>query len=878
MSYELYYTSAPEGLKPGSKGFCSVAHTAGMPRQLVERLESISAYRHEFPAGSNNPANPIAWSHLIMTLTGKEYHILSRICDNGVDYSQRSNFLAHHLVLETSEVVAGGPLWLMNQTGVLAENWDGTLNDRLPPRIMPLGDTPAGPCRQWQHALGDAGWAGLLAETFVKTPKKPVGLVYGREHDVLALLSEVMALLPPALRWQLTFNTYFTSLAASVRCGWRCGMRDTNSGSAAARYGASGGLLINLTDPGQMPPLKDSLWVQYARTGVMSVELSAQLMGQPRPSVAPVTKAKVIPPVLAAATAAEAAVGTIDLAPMAAVPEATPLAPAVDLGAPAIPLHTAPPQRKGDRGWTVDPLQTSERIVGDITGTKSLRSQEKKGADKWKQLIFIYLGVLTAVAGVFFLLWYAGSNRSSSTTYIYNTGAPVVTTLPAENRATNTTVTPPPTFVRKDPDPVVTTPVEPVELPPIVITTDPGSGGLQLNNPNTVAATQGTTPMVTTKTIQLTNSLDRFGGVAMLRDKIQKFALPAAELGQVSPGSKFELVFPNQQATYGFRRGNLAGSLKFDPIIGMTPAFAVIWTDENSANKPFEVARVTMESVGPEMTFTWRSANAARRPEVFDVAYWIMQASTPKFQSDATALPVLMKFKPVTGPSVVFTQATTAINFGFTLPEGVIVALSAPMPKGWTCEIFQEWADQTKKNMRDATQVVLVRRPTTDKSVAETSFRVEFLPGWDTVKSTYTARVSEQQNTTSMYDNQLQQAKDQVQKVHDTYAHHVNDLRNNWRWWQGLDNNNSDQQLWDKHHMTRRGVVEKVNWSQGRYKAKDQEYKDKLAAAQKGVEDLKKTMEGLGNATKGFDDLSAFELTLKLTEDVPMFKVPLKKN
>ena len=637
-------------------------------------------------------------------------------------------------------------------------------------------------------------------------------------------------------------------------------------------------MLINLTDPGQMPPLKDSLWVQYARTGVMSVELSAQLMGQPRPTVAPVGKAKIIPPILAAASAAEAAVGTIDLAPMTAIPEATTAGPAVDLGALAIPLHTAPPQRKGDRGWTVDPLQTSERIVGDITGTKSLRSQEKKGADKWKQLIAIYLGVLTAVAGVFFLLWYAGSNRSSSNTYIYNGNTPVVTTLPTETRPLNTIGTQNPTFVRKDPNPVVTTPVEPVELPPIVINPDPGSGGMQLNNPNTVAATQGTAT-ITAKTIQLTNSLDRFGGVAMLRDKVQKFALPANELGQVSPGSKFELVFPNQQSTYGFRRGNLAGSLKFDPIVGMTPAFAVIWSDENSANKPFEVARVTMESVGPEMTFTWRSANAARRPEVFDVVYWIMQASTPKFQSDPAALPVLLKFKPVTGPSVVFTQATTAINFGFTLPEWVIVALSAPMPKGWTCEIFQEWADQTKKNMRDATQVVLVRRPTLDKSVAETSFRVEFLPGWDTVKSTYTARVSEQQNTTSLYDNQLQQAQDQVQKVHADYSHQVNDLRNNWHYWQGVWNKGNPNPDWlARHHMTNQQVVSREEWSHGRYKAKDQEYKDKLAAAQKGVDDVKKMIDGFGNATKGFDNLSAFELTLKLTEDVPMFKVQLKKN
>ena len=35
MSHELVYTSAPRGLKPGSKGFCTVACTADLPESLA---------------------------------------------------------------------------------------------------------------------------------------------------------------------------------------------------------------------------------------------------------------------------------------------------------------------------------------------------------------------------------------------------------------------------------------------------------------------------------------------------------------------------------------------------------------------------------------------------------------------------------------------------------------------------------------------------------------------------------------------------------------------------------------------------------------------------------------------------------------------------
>ena len=90
MSYEIYYTSAPEGLKRGSSGFCTVAATEGIPKPLWDRLETLSAYRHHFGAAEGETAtgqNPTAFAHWILTLSGKPHHVLSRIADAGVDHT-----------------------------------------------------------------------------------------------------------------------------------------------------------------------------------------------------------------------------------------------------------------------------------------------------------------------------------------------------------------------------------------------------------------------------------------------------------------------------------------------------------------------------------------------------------------------------------------------------------------------------------------------------------------------------------------------------------------------------------------------------------------------------------------------------------------------
>jgi hypothetical protein len=104
MSQELHYTSVPRGLKPGSRGFGTVAATANLPGSLADRLEALSAYQVVYPPGDPSEAlNPVAFVHVRLTVGGHVQEVLSRIGPAGLDYSGRPNKYAHHVILEPGE-------------------------------------------------------------------------------------------------------------------------------------------------------------------------------------------------------------------------------------------------------------------------------------------------------------------------------------------------------------------------------------------------------------------------------------------------------------------------------------------------------------------------------------------------------------------------------------------------------------------------------------------------------------------------------------------------------------------------------------------------------------------------------------------------------
>lgn len=269
MTQELWHTSAPRGLKPGTRGFCTVVSTQGIPVNLAERLELLSGYRHlEAPRPDGSDANPVAWNHVRLVVGGRRLHVLSRIASAGLDYSGRSNKFAHHVVLEPAELPAAGPAWLLAQPGFMETGWDGQLRLLPQGRSVPQGDMEPAVCQAWQQVAQDAGWAGRLAETILESSGKgsrTVYLVVPRGVDVLALFAEAVALLPPDRRWEATFSTFYLPLPGDVDCRWRAVYEGTAEAQAAVRQ--RGVWCLDLSRP--LPLLEETPAVLAAREGKM---------------------------------------------------------------------------------------------------------------------------------------------------------------------------------------------------------------------------------------------------------------------------------------------------------------------------------------------------------------------------------------------------------------------------------------------------------------------------------------------------------------------------------------------------------------------------------------------------------------------------------
>ena len=101
MAFELVYTSASQGLRLGSIGFCTVARHENMPDGLVLDLEKLSGF--DLPPGIENVQ--AIYSFLTIERPTGKYWVFcrKRVCEIP-DYSGRSNYIAHHLVLDEEEV------------------------------------------------------------------------------------------------------------------------------------------------------------------------------------------------------------------------------------------------------------------------------------------------------------------------------------------------------------------------------------------------------------------------------------------------------------------------------------------------------------------------------------------------------------------------------------------------------------------------------------------------------------------------------------------------------------------------------------------------------------------------------------------------------
>jgi hypothetical protein len=235
-----------------------------MAKTFVEQLESLSSYEHVYsPHTPEAKANPVNFQHLVLPIGGRQYHVLSRVGDAGLDYTQRTNKIAHHIALDATELVPGGPAWVLAQSDFMRETFAGEPSIIPAGRKLPAGNPTAAVCKHWQQVTGDAGWAGALAETALSVPTRHAVIVFRAGMKLLPLLAEALNLLPPTQRWRVSFSTYYSKLPPGVDCSWRCVLAGSAEATASLRL--PGALVINLCEP--MPAAKGGALVAAARSG-----------------------------------------------------------------------------------------------------------------------------------------------------------------------------------------------------------------------------------------------------------------------------------------------------------------------------------------------------------------------------------------------------------------------------------------------------------------------------------------------------------------------------------------------------------------------------------------------------------------------------------
>lgn len=261
MSFEIVYTSSQRGLNGGSRGFCTVAATTGIPRLLQEKLESLSGYRHLHSPGSQQ--NAVNYSYQIVRVQQESYFVLSRVADAGTDFSARSNKIAHHLALSVDEVRAAGapPATLLADRSFWYTKWSGE-PDWLPTGRMPAPVTSGEMLSAtWQNTFGDAGWAGVVARS-VANDFEPVFVIVPPGCNALGLVNEAVNLVPRRSQWKVSFSTYFTRTSGG-ECHWRFLQEGTDEATAVRNRPM--GIVID--SKSRIDQVADDAYVAAARTG-----------------------------------------------------------------------------------------------------------------------------------------------------------------------------------------------------------------------------------------------------------------------------------------------------------------------------------------------------------------------------------------------------------------------------------------------------------------------------------------------------------------------------------------------------------------------------------------------------------------------------------
>lgn len=199
MPLQLLFTSARQGLVPGRSGFCTVARHRAMPDRLAQLLEAMGT-PHDRPEGAT-------FTFRVLEAAGQHWYVLSRFVARGLDYTQRDNRLAHHLVFTQEEAaLLPPPAALAYRWGSWRDEWSGEpawLEGETKPLVLKAGPALI-PAASWRQLTGTGAKAAWLVNA--AGPTDAALLSAPDTETTLRLFAESAALLGKA-GWVATFTT-----------------------------------------------------------------------------------------------------------------------------------------------------------------------------------------------------------------------------------------------------------------------------------------------------------------------------------------------------------------------------------------------------------------------------------------------------------------------------------------------------------------------------------------------------------------------------------------------------------------------------------------------------------------------------------------------
>ena len=203
------------------------------------QLEKFCYYQHLSLSGGQE--RPI-FACRIVDIRGTRFHVLSRIQDAGLDFTGRTNFIAHHLVFTPEEIrqfptppviLRDWPGWVKSWTKepqlLENEDWSG---------LTTLTGKTNVPAQTWQRVTGDAVNGYGLLEARVGASFRVDDQT---DETILELLAESLELLEVrdtrrdfrTAAWNCTFTTSMQEQDNPADFRWRCIHSDN---PAASRF------------------------------------------------------------------------------------------------------------------------------------------------------------------------------------------------------------------------------------------------------------------------------------------------------------------------------------------------------------------------------------------------------------------------------------------------------------------------------------------------------------------------------------------------------------------------------------------------------------------------------------------------------------------